>query len=167
MSEVEPRVWGIHAGESGEADALFLRGFVALDGAAMGDLDSIADDAAAFKQRACVVFPKDAERTIAQWAGQWRRFVYEAEEGDWIVYKSKSTGIVHLGRLCGPYSFEPQPDLDHAHLRPVQWIGSCEASTMPPHLKKAVGLPGGFCELTDYKADLLQTILPVDRTAGT
>lgn len=166
MSEHDPRVWGIHAGDSGEADALFLRGFVALDGAAMGDLSAIADDPAAFKGRARSVFPSDAEKTIEQWAGQWRRFVYEAQEGDWIAYRSKPTGTVHLGQIDGPYSFAPQPGLDHAHLRPVAWVRACSAAAMPAHLQKAVALPGGFYELTDYKADLLSAFPDADGTEG-
>lgn len=155
MKQQNSKCWGIHAGDRGEADALFLRGFVALDGTDMGDLAVIPDELIAFKHRARTVYPDEAEKAIEQWAGQWRRFVYEAKQGDWIAYKSKPTGVVHLGRLGGPYSFEPQPDLDHAHLRPVRWVGSCDAATMPPHLQKAVALPRGFYELTDYGADLL------------
>lgn len=167
MSHAEPKVWGIHAGDSGEADALFLRGFVALDGAIMGDLAAIPDEPAAFKQRARCVYPDDAEKSIEQWAGQWRRFVYEAHEGDWIAYKSKHTGVVRIGRLSGPYSFEPQPDLDHAHQRPVQWVGSCNVTTMPPDLQRAVARPNGFYELTDYKDDLLRVIPGAGTVAGT
>lgn len=166
MSEHEPRVWGIHAGERGEADALFLRGFVALDGAAMGDLASIPDESAAFKYRARAVYPTEAEKTIEQWAGQWRRFVYEAQQGDWIAFKSKPTGMVHLGRITGGYSFAPQPELDHAHLRAVRWAGSCDASALPLHLQKAVARPNGFYELTDYKADLLATFPGAQEKAG-
>ncbi len=166
MGSTDQVLWGIHAGDSGEADALFLSGFVALDGAAMGDIASIPDEPAAFKQRARAAFPSEPEKTIEQWAGQWRRFVHEAEKGDWIAYKSKPTGVVHLGRLSGPYSFEPQPDLDHAHLRPVRWVGSCAATTMPPHLQKAVARPNGFYELTDYKADLLGAFPGAEEKAG-
>jgi restriction system protein len=166
MSDAESKVWGIHAGDSGEADALFLRGFVALDGTAMGDLASIPDEPAAFKQRARAAFPNEVEKTIEQWAGQWRRFVYEAKQGDWIAYKSKPTGVVHLGRIAGTYAFEPQLGLDHAHLRQVQWIGACPTLTMPAHLQKAVALPNGFYELTDYRADLLASFPGAEDKGG-
>lgn len=167
MGSTDQVLWGIHAGDSGEADALFLSGFVALDGAAMGDLASIPDEPAAFKQRARAAFPNVAEKTIEQWAGQWRRFVHEADEDHWIAYKSQPTGTVHLGRISGPYSFTPQPGLDHAHLRPVVWVAARSASAMPAHLQKAVSLPGGFYELTNYKADLFSTFPEVDPTEAT
>ena len=40
-------------------------------------------------------------------AGQLYRFVYEAKVGDIVVYPSKATGHIHIGRIEGDYEYSP------------------------------------------------------------
>lgn len=147
--------WGIHAGESGEAEAMFMSGNMALDGLAVGDLSTLPNTPEAFKVRARKAYPEEAEKTIEQWAGQWRRFVHEVSSGEMVVYKSKVSNSVHLGQITGDYLFAPKPDCDFAHVRSVRWATSRCSTELPSHLKKHVALPNGLWELTTYAAELL------------
>ena len=50
MSRVDPAFWGIHAGRTGDADELFLRGnCIAIGWADLGNLSAVAANRDAFK----------------------------------------------------------------------------------------------------------------------
>lgn len=155
MMPQNARWWGIHSGESGEAEALFMSGNMALDGVAVGDLSTLPNSSGAFKVRARRAYAEEAEKTIEQWAGQWRRFVHEVNLGEKVVYKSKVSNSVHLGQITGDYQFAPTPDCDFAHTRSVRWVSSRCSTELPSHLQKQVALPNGLWELTTYAAELL------------
>jgi len=82
-------VWGIHAGKTGDADALFLKKHVvAIGWDAMGDLGTLAPTREAFKARAQKVYPDAKTGAIPLIGGQNFRFVHEAQVGDLIAYPS-------------------------------------------------------------------------------
>ncbi|MDZ5776502.1 restriction endonuclease, partial [Stenotrophomonas maltophilia] len=63
MNEV---VWGIHAGRTGDADALFLKqGCIAIGWDAMGDLSVLAADRDAFRQCYVQAYPDAKKGGIA------------------------------------------------------------------------------------------------------
>lgn len=78
MTKNELTVWGIHAGKTGDADALFLKKHVvAIGWEAMGDLGDLAPEREAFKMRAQKVYPEAKPGAIPLIGGQNFRFVHE------------------------------------------------------------------------------------------
>src|SRR5688572_2592665 len=119
----EKRLWGIHAGRSGEADELFLlNGLVGLGWEQVGDLAALSDDREAFKAAVAKAYPHKKAGAIPNNAGQLFRLVHDMREGDLVVYPSKRDRKVHIGRVTGPY----RHDLSHSPIypqrRPVEWL---------------------------------------------
>lgn len=86
MSEQETTIWGIHAGELGQADGLFKKNYVALGWSQMGDLGMLPADREAFKKKVAETYPDSKPGAIPDNAGQLFRFVHEMKPGDLIVY---------------------------------------------------------------------------------
>jgi restriction system protein len=114
-------VWGIHAGMTGDADTLFLRGnCIAVGWNKMGDLSGLKDREA-FKTKVVEAYPDKKPGAIAPTAGQMYRFLYEMKRGDVVVYPSKRDRQVHLGCVEGPYRYDPQREPGYPHQREVRW----------------------------------------------
>ncbi len=121
----EPTLWGIHAGKTGDADTLFLKkNFVAVGWIKIGDLSSFKADREAFKARVAEAYPDKKPGAIANNAGQLFRFVHEMKNGDIVIYPSKQDRQIHIGRVEGPYRYEPGIEARYPHLRPVKWMKS-------------------------------------------
>lgn len=120
MSDI---VWGIHAGRTGDADHLFLKqGFIAIGWDAMGDLSSLPADREAFKQRYVQAYPDAKKGGIATVSGVPFRFLHEMKPGDLVVYPSKQDKRVYIGRIDGPYRFDPSGEKGYPHRRKVTWL---------------------------------------------
>src|SRR5215218_8037565 len=89
------KIWGVHAGRTGDADSLFKKGFVALGWRDMGDLSKLLPSREAFKQRVADVYPTTKAGAIPVEAGQLFRFVHEAQVGDLLVHRSKIDKQIH------------------------------------------------------------------------
>ena len=119
----ETTVWGIHAGQTGGADALFLdKHCVALGWGEMGDLSRIRADREAFKAKIAETYPGKKPGAIPNNAGQLFRFVHEIKLGDVVVYPSKRDRLVHLGKVEGPYAFDAIQDSRYPNFRSVKWV---------------------------------------------
>ncbi|BAW00243.1 restriction endonuclease [Lysobacter enzymogenes] len=116
-------MWGIHAGRTGDADALFLKqGCIAIGWAAMGDLSSLSADREAFKQRYVQAYPEAKKGGIATVSGIPYRFLHEMKTGDLVIYPSKQDKLVHIGRVEGGYQYLPAKDHGYPHRRNVSWL---------------------------------------------
>ncbi|MHB9075664.1 MAG: restriction endonuclease [Desulfobaccales bacterium] len=123
MAEPEPVIWGIHAGKTGDADRLFLKGkCVAVGWHKVGDLSKLKPDREAFKARLSEVYPDMKPGAIPVGAGQLFRFIHEIKPGDIVVYPAKRDRQVHLGRIAGPYQYDPAQEPTYPHHRPVTWL---------------------------------------------
>ena len=108
MARQEETVWGIHAGRIGDADTLFLKhDCVALGWHEMGDLSGLKPDREAFKATVAERYPDRKSGAIPVEAGQLFRFLHEMQTGDLVVYPSKHTREVHIGRIDGAYRYDP------------------------------------------------------------
>lgn len=116
-------VWGIHGGRFGDADSLFRKkGVIALGWEAMPDLSTIAPDRDAFKAAVTAAYPDKTSAQVANNAGQLYRFVHELETGDLVVYPSKASRRILVGRVTGPYVYDTSTLPAYAHRRSVQWL---------------------------------------------
>lgn len=83
----EQLMWGIHGGQTGDADALFLKqNMIALGWDHMGSLASLPPDREAFKAAMAKVYPDDKPGAIRNNAGQLFRFVHEMQNDDFVIY---------------------------------------------------------------------------------
>src|ERR1700690_3215832 len=118
-------IWGIHAGKTGDAHSLFLnKNVVAIGWPAMGDLAAIPPSRDAFKVAVAKEYPTAKPGAIPNNAGQLFRFVHEMKPGDIVVYPSKSDRQVHLGRVEGGYTYDPQTEPKYPNRRAVKWLRS-------------------------------------------
>jgi len=122
MSDNEATIWGIHAGEMGEEDAFFKKGYIALGWRAMGDLGNLKASKDAFKAKVAECYPDAKPGAIPNNAGQLLRFVHEMKPGDIIAYPSRQDRQIHIGRVEGSYKYAPDLNEDYPNLRPVKWI---------------------------------------------
>lgn len=119
----EPTLWGLHAGRTGDADTLFLKGkFIALGWELMGDLSSLAPTREAFRTAVAAAYPDAKPGAIPVYAGQLFRFVHEMRPGDLIVYPRKLDRTIHLGRVSGDYAFVTSGEPTYPHRRTVTWL---------------------------------------------
>jgi len=119
----EPVIWGIHAGQVGEADALFLKkNVVAMGWHEMGDLSKIGADREAFKREVAKAYPNAKPGAIPNYTGQLFRFVHEMQSGDLVLYPSKLDRQVHIGKVEGKYSYSPDISEQYPNMRSVKWL---------------------------------------------
>jgi restriction system protein len=115
-------MWGVHAGATGDADTLFLQQkVVAIGWTPFGDL-SQCHTRDEYKKRYAKLYPQAKPQGVATSAGQLFRFVREMQVGDLIVYSSRVTREVHLGRVTGPYQYRPDAHSGYPNRRPVEWL---------------------------------------------
>src|ERR1700733_7970630 len=91
--------WVARAGSQGQSEALFLSGYVALGWDDLGDLRRLGNDRSAFKAAVRERWPDWSDGRVQNSASQLYRFVYELKKGDPILYPSKVTREVHVGKI--------------------------------------------------------------------
>lgn len=155
----EPTIWGIHAGRTGEADALFLKqGCIALGWSRMGDLSKLAANREAFKQRYLEVRPDAKQGGIATIAGMPYRFVHEMQVDDLVAYPSKVDKHIHLGRIVGGYQYEPGSDVGYPHRRKVKWLKSVPRLSFTQGALYEIGSALSLFQIKNY-ADEFRAVL--------
>lgn len=119
---VETQIWGIHAGVGGEADSFVLgKNLIVMGWPAFGDLSRFKTREE-FKKHYKTAYPNDKPGAIPLNAGQLYRFVHEAKEGDLIVYPSKHSRTIHIGKIIGPYQYQTQLNQRYPNHRKVEWL---------------------------------------------
>ncbi|MGQ0633330.1 MAG: restriction endonuclease [Planctomycetaceae bacterium] len=112
-------VWGIHAGQHGEADSVFLNGnCIALGWPKVGDLSKVPASRDQFKHLIAENYPDTKAGAIPVHGGVLYRFVHEIHLGDLVAYPCKRTGTIHLGRVTGPYTWATG---GYPHRRSLDW----------------------------------------------
>jgi predicted Mrr-cat superfamily restriction endonuclease len=125
MQDNDMVLWGIHGGRTCDADTLFLRqSVVAVGWAKAGNLGQLKADREAFKKVVAAAFPDEKPGAIPNYAGQLYRFVHEVKPGDLMVYPSKRDRQLHIGRVTGPYHYDPDLEPGYPNLRPVKWLSA-------------------------------------------
>jgi restriction system protein len=121
----QPTVWGIHAGEAGQADDLFVeQGRIALGWHKVGDVAGLEADRERFKAAVAEAYPEAKQGAIPVSGGVLFRFVHEIALDDVVLYPRKADRHVHVGRVAGAYQYDPKASDRYPHQRPVRWLGS-------------------------------------------
>jgi len=118
-------MWGIHAGRTGAAKDLFLKKKrVAIGWSEMGDLSRLNPNREAFKEVLAETYPNARKGAIPINAGVLFRFVHEIQVGDLVIYPSKDDRMVHIGRIIGPYKYDPEISSQYPNQRSAKWLDS-------------------------------------------
>lgn len=168
VSPNEPNLWGIHAGKSGDADTLFLKQHrVAIGWAEIGDLSVLGPSLEDFKVAVQATYPDKKPGAIPNNAGQLFRFVHVMKPGDLIVYRSKVSQQIHVGRVSGGYSYDPTISLGYPNTRAVTWLKAAPPSMFSQGALYAIGssvslfLVGNYAE--EFRALVEGQPVPVPR----
>jgi restriction system protein len=93
---IEPTIWGIHAGATGDAHTLFLKKkVVALGWNKVGDLSTLAPNRDNFKTAVSLAYPETNPGAIPINAGQLFRFIHEMKPEDLVLYPPKQDKKIH------------------------------------------------------------------------
>lgn len=118
-------LWGIHGGRDGSADPLFRdRNLLALGWAALGDLNQLGPDRAAFRAALIAANPDILAGAVPVEAGVLFRFVHEMAVGDLVLYPSREDRCIHLFEVTGSYHHEAAEGADFPHRRKAKLLGS-------------------------------------------
>jgi len=159
MADNDVTLWGIHAGRTGDADRLFLKeGFIAIGWVEMGDLSILEPDRKAFKARVEEAYPNAKSGSIPVNAGQMFRFVHEMKEGDIVVYPSKKDRHVHLGRVEGPYQYNPGLEPRYPNHRPVEWLRSIPRTKLTQGALYEIGSGMSLFQVKNYADEFVAAL---------
>jgi restriction system protein len=165
----EATLWGIHAGRTGDADALFLKkNVIAVGWDRLGDLSKLGSDRDAFKAAIEKAWPEKKPGAIPNNAGQLFRFLYEVRVNDIVVYPSKHDRHVHLGKVTGEYRYDPSLEPSYPNLRSVSWMQSAPRTIFTQGALYEIGSAMSFFQVKNY-ADEFRAALdgrPVSPSAG-
>jgi restriction system protein len=159
MTENVPTLWGIHAGKTGDADVLFLKSkCIAVGWTKMGDLSVIRPDREAFKTKVAEAYPNAKPGAIPNSAGQLYRFVHEMKEGDIAVYPSKHDRLVHIGRISGPYTYDPSKEESYPNRRTTNWLKAVPRTNFSQGALYEIGSAMGLFQVKNYAHEFIAAL---------
>ena len=154
-----PTLWGIHAGATGEAHALFHNhNVIALGWDAFGDLSQLPPTREAFKAEYDRVYPGTKSGAIPVNAGQLFRFVHEMQTGDLVIYPGKVDKLVHIGRVTGPYTYNPAHSAAYPHQHPVKWLKDVPRTRMSQGALYEIGSAMSLFQVKNYADEYRQLL---------
>jgi restriction system protein len=151
-------MWGIHAGHTGDADSLFKKGYIAIGWEEMGDMKSFPTDREAFKAAVAKTYPQASPASVAGQAGQIFRFVCEMKPGDFVVYPSKQYRKVHIGRIEGPYRYDPALSTGYPNLRKVTWLKEVARTSFSQGALYEIGSALSLFRVKNYADEFLEAV---------
>ncbi len=152
----EQTIWGIHGGRTGDADTLFLKSnVIAIGWAAVGDLSKFGASRDAFKEAVAKAWPEKKAGAVPNNAGQLFRFVHEMKPGDFVAYPSKSDRRIHLGRVDGPYRYDPSLQAGYPNLRSVAWLKHVPRSSLSQGALYELGSALSLFQVKNYADEVL------------
>jgi restriction system protein len=150
--------WGIHAGEGGEADSLFLeKKVIAVGWSKFPDLS---------KYKTCdeikKIYPQyDSEtrkKAIGINSGQLHRFANEMQVGDYVIYPQKRTKHLIIGRITGDYHYSPNISEKYPHTREVEWVGRFSRYDFPIELQSSISSKLTLFNMEKYSEIFLRAL---------
>lgn len=116
-------LWLVRAGAHGEFEKKFLE-----ENRIYLTWDRLSHDLAALKNRGQLrallekVYPDASKGRITNNLGQIWAFSQGITQGDCIVLPSKQKPAIHVAKIKGDYTFNPDGDDPFFHYREVEWI---------------------------------------------
>jgi restriction system protein len=149
-------LWAIRAGSQGEGDHLFTeQNYIALGWVQMGNLEQIKPDRESFKKRYIEAYPNAVAAAVPNGAGQIFRFVHEMKTGDLVVYPSKVSRTIYIGRVRSGYIYNPTISSIFPHLREVDWLKSNPRTSFSQGALYEIGSAMSFFMVKTYSNEFL------------
>ena len=151
------RIWGVRAGNVGQADHVFIeRDQIALSFAdAGGDASHLPPSRGAFKE----AFSRNGAAKVGSipiQAGQLYRFVHEMRIGDRIIYPRKCDRTLRWGEVVGPYVYDLDGSGEFAHRRSVRWIAKFSRDEFTQGALYELGSTLALFEVKSYSEEFLR-----------
>lgn len=147
----EPKIWGLH---SQDERLLIEKGVVALGWRELGDLSGFPDDREVFKAHFAQIYPHAKKGQIPTSAGMLYRFIHEAQVGDFVVFPSKTSRLIHLGIIEGGYSYD-HVALEYVHQRQVRWVNKLPRTAFSQGALYEIGSFLSFFLVKNYADEFL------------
>lgn len=155
----EITVWGIHAGKTGDAETLFFKkDVIAIGWDKMEDLSKLKANREAFKDAVAKAYPDKKPSSIPINAGQLYRFIHEMQVNDLIVYPSKISREVHIGKITGEYLYDPSYEKTYPHRRAVKWIKSFARTNFTQGALYEIGSAMSLFQVKNFADEFLNSI---------
>jgi restriction system protein len=159
MSTSFVTLWGIHAGATGDAEALFFKeNQVALGWAATGDLSSLKADREDFKDVVVQSYPEKKPGAIPGIAGQLFRFMHEMKIGDLVLYSSNFDRKVHFAKVTGNYTHHTDKGTTYPHRRAVKWIKDVPRTHFTQGALYEMGAAMSFFQVKNYAEEFFAAL---------
>lgn len=157
-----PTLWGFHATAS-EAETLFLvHGYIGIGWDHMGDMGGLPDDREKIRAQVAAAYPEDPAGAINAYTGQIYRFLHVLKSGDLIAYRPQATVLgkayVFLGRVTGPYLYNPFLHDHYANVRRVEWLRSVPIERFSQGALHELGAQLTLFQIDDHAAEFLAII---------
>ncbi len=154
-----PVFWGVHAGETGDAHTLFINNkCIALGWDRFGDLSALLPNRDAYKAEYDRVYPGTKLGAVRINAGQLFRFVHEMQVGDVVLYSSKTDRQIYIGRITGPYTYQPNTGPGYVHRRAVQWLKQVPRTSISQGALYEIGSAMSLFQVKNYADEWLAVL---------
>jgi restriction system protein len=160
------RLWIVRAGRNGERELdAISQGKLMLGFSEVGDLSTL-DSREAILDHLAVAFPDSNDNRRKNFAAQLNQFANVIAVGDLVVLPRKLTSGVAIGKVTGPYTFEPD-GVSH-HTRTVEWLNEAvPRDTFKQDLRHSFGAFMTVCEIKRNNAlDRVQAVLATGQDPG-
>ncbi len=155
----EATVWGIHAGKTGDAESLFFKkDVIAIGWAKVDNLSKLKANRDDFKEAVAKAYPEKKPNSIPNNAGQLYRFIHEMKVNDLVVYPSKRSREVHIGRITSDYSYDSSDEKTYPHRRAVKWLKSFPRTTFTQGALYEIGSAMSLFQVKNFADEFINSI---------
>lgn len=152
-------IWGIHAGNTGDADFLFKeKSLIAIGWPALGELSLLTENRESLKEEIARKYPGKKAGAIPVIAGQLIRFATDMKVGDLVVYPSKSDRQLHIGEIIGNYEHRPDVDSRYPNQRKVKWLKAVPRTRFTQGALHELGSAMTLFQMKNYANEIYQVL---------
>ncbi|MCI8602026.1 MAG: restriction endonuclease [Oscillospiraceae bacterium] len=152
MTAANITVWGIHTMD----DSLFLnQGLIAIGWEEMGNLSAINATRDAYKEKYLAVYPNAKKGSIPTSAGMLYRFVHEVQEGDYVIFPSKTDRKINIGVVESAYFYDAAA-ARYPNRRKVKWLKHLPRTAFSQGALYEVGSVMTFFQVKTYADEYLK-----------
>ncbi len=159
VATIDVPMWGIHAGQKGEADTLFRQqGQLAIGWSKVGDLSKLKSDPPTFRAKVAECYPEKKPGAFPVYGGLLLRFAHLMQPGDVVVYPSKADSKVNIGRVSGAYSYRSDVSAQYPNLRSVTWVVSVPRTHFSQGALHEIGSALTLFQVRNYAEEFRQAL---------
>lgn len=117
-------LWLIRAGKYGEHEQKFFaddRCYLTWEGTEDTNLAKVKHFEGV-KELLTKLYPDEKPKTRINWASQITPFVFDVQQGDWVVLPRKHTPALAFAEVLEGYAFDPKAEATYRHSIKVKWL---------------------------------------------